>query len=121
MDNKILGSCIRFHRQKIGLTQAELAEKVAVSENLIGYYERGVAAPGRETLFKLSVVLDFSIDALVRGGEYAQGAAFPDEITKLLDQLSPSQRRIALTSLKAMVEAMLDKRNGEQQNSTKGR
>lgn len=113
LDKKTIGNCIRFHRQKKGLTQAELAEKVAVSENLIGYYERGITAPGRETLFKLSVVLDFSIDALVRGSEYSQGAAFPDEITKLLDQLSVSQRRIALTALKAMAAAMLEKKDSE--------
>ena len=80
MDKKTIGNCIRFHRQKKGLTQAELAEKVAVSENLIGYYERGITAPGRETLFKLSVVLDFSIDA--QGQRILAGRRLPGRNNK---------------------------------------
>ncbi len=107
MDKKIIGACIRTHRKKKGLTQVELAEIVKVSENLISDYERGKAVPCRDTLFNLSIALDFSIDALVKGINYVQAPIFPDEISELLDKLTVSQRKIVLSTVKTLAEQML--------------
>ena len=112
MDNKAIGECIRFHRRKKGLTQAELAEKVGASENLIGCYERGTAAPGRYTLFALSALLDFSIDALIKGADYSGCAIFPDEMAELFNKLSLPQRKVVMSTLKTMINAILENSSG---------
>lgn len=108
MNKSVIGEYIRTHREKKGFTQAQLAEKIKVSENLIGNYERGITAPGRDKLFELSIVLDFSIDSLVKGIEYSNSSVFPDEISELLDKLPVPQRKIALITFKTMVKAMLE-------------
>jgi transcriptional regulator with XRE-family HTH domain len=45
-----VGLLVRHHRERVGLTQAELAERTARSLELIGRIERGVSAPSFETL-----------------------------------------------------------------------
>jgi transcriptional regulator with XRE-family HTH domain len=46
----------RFTQERVrtGLSQIDIAEKVGVSRNMIGRYERGIAKPGGEVLISLS-------------------------------------------------------------------
>ncbi len=104
MDKKILGNYIRIHRKNKGLTQAELAEKVKVSPNLIGYYERGNTAPSLDVLFELAHILDFSIDALINNAQTYDFHIGPNEIDQILNQLPESKRRLALKATVAVLE-----------------
>ncbi len=62
-DVSALGRLLRQHRQALGLTQAELAERAGVSIDSIGNLERGVPhLPRRETLALLIEALDLSPD-----------------------------------------------------------
>ncbi len=108
MDKKIIGACIRSHREKKGYTQAQLAEKIRVSENLISNYEHGKAVPSRDTLFELSRVLDFSIDAMIKGMDYANTTVYPDEIKNLLDKLTVSERKIVLETIKTLATELIE-------------
>ena len=49
-----IGSKIRYERQKAGLTQAQLAKKIGVSESRISQYERGLENPRVCTLLKIA-------------------------------------------------------------------
>ena len=51
MSQNILGNRIREERQKLHLTQAQLAEKLNVSTTYIGYVERGERSLTLEKLF----------------------------------------------------------------------
>lgn len=49
---------LRHHRKAKHLTQAELADKVALSTEMISKIERGIASPSFATIEKLSEILD---------------------------------------------------------------
>ena len=47
MNAFIIGSAIRQKREKMGLTQAELAEKVGVTDKAVSKWETGVSQTKR--------------------------------------------------------------------------
>jgi transcriptional regulator with XRE-family HTH domain len=49
-----LGSTLKKERERIGLTQEELANKANLHRTYIGFVERGERAPNVESLIKLS-------------------------------------------------------------------
>ena len=55
---QIFGSQVRFWRKERGWTQAELADRVDLSADMVGRIERGSAGPSIESIEKLAVVLD---------------------------------------------------------------
>lgn len=59
-----LGKKIRELRKQKGYTQAELAELVDLSNNFIGYLERGKQLPSLKTLEKIAQALDITIGYL---------------------------------------------------------
>lgn len=64
--NKILfGKRIKDAREKIGLTQFELAEEIKISQNFLGDIERGIKLPSLDTFVKLANVLKMSTDSLL--------------------------------------------------------
>lgn len=50
---KGLGKCIRKYRERAGITQEELAEKVNISTNHLGAIEREVKTPTLDTFVKI--------------------------------------------------------------------
>lgn len=56
---------IKELRQSLNLTQKELAEKIGFNQTVIGKYERGDLEPNLETLKKLSVIFECSIDYII--------------------------------------------------------
>lgn len=53
------------------MTQAELAKCLGVTESYISYLESGKREPSIETLKKMSLIMEVSIDELL-GGWYSQ-------------------------------------------------
>lgn len=66
MKNKRPMTTLKKVRQEKGLTQKDLAERTGIEWRALSSYERGVRSPDIETLYNISVVLECSIDALVR-------------------------------------------------------
>lgn len=56
---------IKYFRQKMGLTQAELGRLLSVQKAAISKYELGIVPPSIEILRKLSDIFHVSIDDLV--------------------------------------------------------
>jgi len=52
-------------RKKLGLSQAELASKLKVSQKSISKYERGNRRPSYETLLAMSSIFGVSVDYLI--------------------------------------------------------
>lgn len=63
--NKIDMSNLKNIREKKGFTQIKLGHLVGVSTSTIESYEQGVRIPSLPVAYKLSEVLDCSIDFLV--------------------------------------------------------
>ena len=61
---KAFGKRIKEAREKMGLTQLELAEKIDVSQNFLGDIERGIKLPSLTKLILLSNTLKLSLDTM---------------------------------------------------------
>lgn len=59
---KYIGSRIKQLRNKRGMTQQELGDKLGVRNNTISAYERGSASPDSDALFLLSEIFEVKID-----------------------------------------------------------
>lgn len=59
------GENLREHRIAVGLTQAQLAEKLGVKQSCIAMWENGDRNPNMIALKKLAIVLDCTIDELL--------------------------------------------------------
>ena len=76
-----MGKNIALERNRNHLTQEQLAEMVDVSTVFISQLETSVRKPSLETIYKLSVALNTTIDSLV-GSETPQSRN--DEIARLI-------------------------------------
>jgi transcriptional regulator with XRE-family HTH domain len=59
------GTRLAEARKAAGLTQAELAERLSVSQQMIDYYERRAKNPTADFIRKAAATLDVSVDQLL--------------------------------------------------------
>lgn len=103
-----LGNRIQEERKKLGLTQAQLAEKIGVSHTQMARYEIKGVQPPADTLKNLAELFNTSIDYLVRGdkAEQAKESLKDSEILaqfKKLDQLPEEEKKSILKVLSALI------------------
>lgn len=91
-----LGENIQAARKQKGLSQEALAERVGVSRQALGKWEKDTALPSLENLQALAGVLDVSVDALL-GTSHTDGTPEPaltlDTLRALLDARDAEKRR----------------------------
>jgi transcriptional regulator with XRE-family HTH domain len=89
-----IGSAARKARKALKLSQEDAAERVGVTTEVYGKYERGELRPSTPTLVKLSRVLGTSVDILL--GLAADKNATASETTEPepVPNLSPEFRRL---------------------------
>ncbi len=66
MDLTLLGNRIRVAREKKGITQEELADRVNISPSHISVIERGVKTARIDTVARIANELDVSADYLLQ-------------------------------------------------------
>lgn len=64
-----IGENIRLNRDKAGMTQDELAEKVGISRNYVSDLENDRYIPSVKTLSKIAKVLNMNLDFLLKMSE----------------------------------------------------
>ena len=64
--NEILARNIKAERYRKGITQAELAEKIDVSESTISLIERGVQTPSIFLVYDIARFLQIDINDLLK-------------------------------------------------------
>lgn len=64
--NKILASNIKAERNRKGLTQFQLAEKINVSESTISLIERGLQTPSIFLVLDIAKILEININELLK-------------------------------------------------------
>ena len=69
MDTKAAGALIARRRKQLALSQAELAERIYVTDKAVSRWETGRGMPGLESLEPLSEVLGLSVSELLSGKE----------------------------------------------------
>ena len=66
---KVLGQTIRKHRERLELTQEQLAEKSDTHRTYLADIERGVRNPSIETIRRLAHPLEVPISAIFQTAE----------------------------------------------------
>lgn len=92
MDKVAIGSRLREARNKVKLTQEQLAEKVGIGTTYISDIERGAKFPSLSLFIKIVDALGVSSDFILRGEIEAGKNCVYDDLTRKLDGLTPKQR-----------------------------
>ena len=70
-----LGRRVAAHRARLGLTQQELAARVALSRNAVSHIETGDSIPGERTIVLLAGLFGVEPHELVAGTDYPDAKA----------------------------------------------
>lgn len=98
INKKAFGKKIKEAREKLGMTQLQLAEEINVSQNFLGDIERGIKLPSLSKLIYLSNVLKISLDSM-----------FSDSLNNILNEPDGkyySDRQIAI--IKNLIKNITD-------------
>ena len=91
MDAKSFGAFIADQRRTLGLTQAEVAARLHVTDKAVSRWERGVGLPDINTLEPLAQVLHLTLDELIHTGTSGTGSG-ADSVKTFVDLFSPQSR-----------------------------
>ena len=95
-----VGQNIKKYRKALNLTQEELAQKVGVIQSNVYRWENDVVSPSIETLKKLAVTLNVSVDGLLFTNEERQQLNISDkellERLKEIENLDPEDKKAVI-------------------------
>ncbi len=92
-------------RKKRRLSQSDVANKLGVNKATVSAYERNTTAPSIETLKRLAVIYNASVDFIL---------GFADRSHLFIDDLSPNQQEFMLDMLKQVRDRFTDREVGEE-------
>jgi transcriptional regulator with XRE-family HTH domain len=102
---------IKELRTEFGITQADLAKLLKISDRAVGYYEKGEREPDNETLIKIAEYFKVSVDYLL-GITDIRNADIPKEVDgefinfyEGYKDLDDAHKEILKATLKAFVDA----------------
>lgn len=107
-----IGEQLAYQRKKHNLTQAELSEKLSMSQQVISNYERNITSPPIEFLQQLAYLYSISLDELVgcQGIEYSNN--IDKQILELIVTLDEKGKELSLVFMKALTQYK-DKKDGK--------
>ena len=107
MDYKAIGERIKQERNKMGLTQFQLAERVDISPQYEGKIERGEKRFSFETFLNIAIALNTTLDYLAFGHKDSVKSPERLEMELLANKLSEGQ----ISLLNDIIRAMLVHKN----------
>lgn len=111
IDRDKLGRRIKKAREARGYSQEELAEKLGVSQALIGHLEVGRSSVSLSTFVRIANILETTPDnLLIDSIDIAKKdlELFDMEFQELADDCSPKNRKILLESSQALKDILLN-------------
>ncbi|MBC1945406.1 helix-turn-helix domain-containing protein [Listeria booriae] len=69
MNSANIAEVISKRRKELGLTQKQLADKIAVTDKAVSKWERGVGLPDTSLLPSIAEALDIDVQTLFTGGK----------------------------------------------------
>ena len=103
-DKAFIARCIRNARQKEGLTQLELAEKIDISAQQVSRIETASYVPSLQTFLKIVVALNLKLEDFGIKIKSDRNNSKRDEIIKLLYTVGTSDLNLYYAILKDIVE-----------------
>ena len=104
MIDKRPGLRIKEHRERLGLTQDEFAEKVGLAVNYISRIERGEAFPRYENMISIINGLEVSADAIFCDVLDHSTIYTTSELSRKMSQLPASDQQRILQVVALLVE-----------------
>lgn len=107
---KSFGNKLRELRKNKGLTQERLGEKIGVSANAIGQFERGKILPNLNTVASIIDALDVDANLFFErsAADYSEEAKW---MSRILDRMSNEEKRIVGHFLKDISGIILSSKN----------
>lgn len=93
---KIIGRRIKFHRNRLGLTQAQVAEKLEVSAKYISSIERGAANVSLSKLNKIANTLNVDLASLLSDCDSSSLNSPLTEISILTEDWTDEQKDLLI-------------------------
>jgi transcriptional regulator with XRE-family HTH domain len=128
-----LGRRVAEHRAKLGLTQQELADRIAISRVAVSHVEAGMTDPGERTIALLASVFKVEPHVLVAGTTYptARAERLPvvvamhtdvdlqlallDNDLRWLEQIRPADERAVLDAWMSRLQSLLEATHDERE------
>lgn len=101
---KQIGQRIRQERNKLRLTQEQLAELAGVNESYIGQIERAAKNPSLESLIKIAKALGVTIDYFLMDVIDVKANKLIDELTTLTKGRKSDEVRLLLSINRLVIE-----------------
>jgi transcriptional regulator with XRE-family HTH domain len=99
------GMVLKAARQKAGLNQNELGDRVGVTGQYIGKLERGEAKnPSREILQRIAQVLDIPFEVLLYGNDAREGVSEQSILMAQVIEKLPDKAKIEINAI--MIRAL---------------
>ena len=99
----IMGDKIKDLREKFGMTQTELAEKLGVSKSVVSAYEKGIRNPSYKILPLLAKTFNVSELYFFEKGEFEKRTA--TAVTVDITDLNIEQQRIIISLVNEFKES----------------
>ena len=99
-DFNIIGNKLFVVRRKLGMTQAEVAEKAGISDRTYADIERGTVNMRVETLLRICNVLRITPNEILS----TDVETSTEDITEMLNDISDNERKTALKILEAYLK-----------------
>ena len=106
MEYKSIGKNIRKRRDKLGITQEKLAEKVDLSVSYMGAIERGEKLPKLKVFINIANALKVSSDELLSGVLDVGNQIIASELSEAISGLSKSDQIRIFNVLRTMIDNM---------------
>lgn len=95
LNTKIIGNKIAEARKKVNISQAQLAERLFISSQAVGKWERGESMPDIITFNRLAEILGVDLNYFSEGNLPVSTESVPDEnAEKQTDDLSSPKQKI---------------------------
>ena len=107
---KPVGKRIQDARKAVGMTQADLADKLDISVSHMSSIETGRANFGVETLMKITEILKVSADNLLRTDIPEVSAIYAGDLDALLKDCTAEEVESMMTMLRQMKTALIKAR-----------
>ena len=104
MDQVAIGARIKAARERVHLTQEQLAEIIDISPTHMSVIERGVKTPKLDTFVRIANALGVSTDALLQDVVVPANESILAELSVRIGRLPQKDQEQILNAIRALTE-----------------
>ena len=104
MDQIAIGARIKAARERVHLTQEQLAEIIDISPTHMSVIERGVKTPKLDTFVRIANALGVSTDALLEDVVVPVNDSIMAELSARIGRMSQKDQERILNAIRALTE-----------------